>query len=401
MRATSFSQRSTAQPWITSWKGDLIWFLSGFWLPLVLVLTLFLPELWQEPLLWGVTLCFWIAHRLSSMYLAWCVNEYRDVVRQRPGYFVGLPLVLLLGLACWLLPPESVLPLPRGWRFATVAVIDYFWALYHFSRQHYGVLSIYRHRQRQSKSVQASSHCQSSHRRPSHRRQDWMICLWVSGGVGLLMDLHYGAFDPVSVWSGWFSGGLWTGQMGWFKGMLSACLMGFGWVSWRRYQRTAQSLPRQLYLLSLFWLALTALYIPPVLYFMVLQVQHWLVSLGLTQFMASRSQRVYPDLWARTWFRVNQRPWGALMVLMILSLGLTRFLEADAQVLEQLPGRTVQGSWGLYVLATLAFWSAAVHYLYDRGVFHFSDAQVRQAAGPLLLSNGLPIREARSSTTSL
>ena len=368
-RATPVS--SGILSWIVSPGWDLCWFLSGLWLPLLV----FLPVDWSEPLLWAVTLCLWIAHRLSSAYLAWCVPEYAAVVKQRLRYFVGLPLLLFVGLALWLLPSEALLPIPRVWRLALVAVIDYFWAIYHFARQHYGVLSIYRSRQRQVSSSKAIVPL---------LRWDHYVCFAVSGGVSLVMDLHYGAFDPLRVWTGWLSGGLWTGQASLLKGGLSVgVILLWGLTLWR-YRQHQHSVPRMLYASSLCVLTLVSLYVPPVLYFVLLQIQHWLVSLGLTQSMTRRSQQVIETPWYRFWSMINARAWGALGVLVLLSLGLTRFLEADAQLLDQLPAMQLQGGLGLYIAATLAFWSAAVHYLYDRGVFRFSDATVRKAAGPLL-----------------
>lgn len=365
-------------PWVASLPWDSFWLLSGFWLPLWVLI----PVAWGEPLVWCVTLLFWIAHRLSSTYLAWCVSEYRSVVRQNRAYFIGWPLALLAGFALFLLPPESVIPLSRIWRFGLLAAVDYFWSLYHFARQHYGVLAIYRSRQRKDPAQLAFN--------PGLLRWDGFLCLGVSGFLSVCMDLHYGEFEPLRLWQDWVGGknsGLWTSQASLFKTVLSAVVFGFWGTTLYYYRQQRQSVARMLYASSLCAMTLVSFYVSPVLYFILIQIQHWLVSLGLTQYMASRSRTRHSGPWYGFWQRINAWPLGALGALVLASVLLMPFLEADAYLLHQLDSSVLarwDGSFGLYVLGLLAFWSAYVHYLYDRGVFRFSDAKVRQAAFVLL-----------------
>lgn len=386
--STVTSRSFSASPWVASLRWDSFWFLSGFWLPVLALI----PVALSEPLVWAITLLFWIAHRLSSAYLAWCVSEYRSVVRHKKGYFIVWPLVLLIGFALFLLPPDTILPLPRIWRFGILAAVDYFWSLYHFACQHYGVLAVYRSRQPRNAGTLPFT--------PGLLRWDWILCLWVSGLLSVGMDLHYGEFEPLRLWQDWTGGvnrGLWTGQASVFKSLLSGIVVGFWGYTLYYYRQQRQSIARMLYVSSLCVMTLTSFYVSPVLYFVLIQVQHWLVSLGLTQYMASRSRVRHPGVWYGFWQRINTWPLGALFVLVIASVVLMPFLEADTYLLH--PQETSaflahwQGSFGLYILGLLAFWSAAVHYLYDRGVFRFSDAQVRQAAFSLLANVRIPEEE--------
>ena len=301
---------SHSSPWVASLRWDAFWFLSGFWLPLLVLL----PVPWSESILWMFTLLFWIAHRLSSAYLAWCVGEYRTVVQQQKNYFIGLPLLLLVGLGLFLCLPASVFGgLPRLWRFGLLAALDYFWSLYHFARQHYGVLAVYRSRQQR----------QSTSLSPRVLRWDWILCLWVSGVFSLGMDLHYGEFEPLRLWHAWIGAentGLWTGQASVFKGLLSAAVIGFWSYTLYYYRQQKQSTARGMYASSLCAMTLLSFYVSPLWYFALLQVQHWLVSLGLTQYMASRSRSQISGPWYGFWQRVNTLPLGPLGALMACSV---------------------------------------------------------------------------------
>src|SRR4030095_17108857 len=93
---------------------------------------LLLPLAPAKPLVILLTLLFWIGHRISSLYLGFCVGEYREVLRARRGYFFQFPLVLLGLLAAFLLLPQSVIPLSLTARFVWLLFLDYFLSLYHF-----------------------------------------------------------------------------------------------------------------------------------------------------------------------------------------------------------------------------------------------------------------------------
>jgi hypothetical protein len=156
----------------------------GFWIPTLILL---LPIDKIKPLTVVVTLLFWMGHRISSLYLGFCVGEYREVLQARRHYFLSFPLVLLCLLAAFLLAPESVIPLSLLRRFVLLAFLDYFLSLYHFSVQHYGVLSVYRGR---------LPHGQKD---PGLLRWDWWVCVGVSGIFSIAMDYLNGEFNPYGI----------------------------------------------------------------------------------------------------------------------------------------------------------------------------------------------------------
>lgn len=364
-------------PWIRSLKWDSFWILSGFWLP---CLFLILPLAQAQMLLIPLILSLWIAHRFASLYVALCVPEYQSVVRAHARYFIVLPAILGIGVAGFLLAPDSWLPISRLGRVLLLVSIDYFFSLYHFSVQHYGVLAVYRSR---------LPHGQHD---PGLLRWDWWLCLSVSGLIGLSLDLAYGEFDPLKALGAETMAS--DTSLIFIKSVLCLILLIFWLNSLRLYLARQQGLARILYLSSLCWMTAVSLFVNPILYFAILQTQHWLVSLGLTSHMANHSEITkLPSRWYRLWSRVNAQAWGPLGVLILCSLLLAPWLEADYFIANHFDPAVLTGqslllglkdSLWLYVFASLAFFSAFLHYIFDRGVYRFSDPLTRQAALPLL-----------------
>ena len=99
-----------------------------------------------DSLYFGLTALFWIGHRLSSTYLAYCTEAYRPLLRTQPVRFVVLPLLVTAGCFAILLPPDGALPWSRVERLVGLAIVDYVFVTYHFAAQHFGALSLYRTR---------------------------------------------------------------------------------------------------------------------------------------------------------------------------------------------------------------------------------------------------------------
>jgi len=149
----------TAAPWVRKWSSlpwvrgplwDGFWILSALWLaPIVL----FLAHGYSNPesspldlLYFGLTALFWIGHRLSSTYLAYCTEAYRPLLRDQPILFVALPILITAGCFALFLPADSALPWTREERLIGLAIVDYACVTYHFAAQHFGALSLYRSR---------------------------------------------------------------------------------------------------------------------------------------------------------------------------------------------------------------------------------------------------------------
>src|SRR2546422_7116995 len=111
---STLSQSKVSSAWVRGPLWDGFWMLSALWLaPIVLWLAhgYSNPETSPLDLLYfGLTALFWIGHRLSSTYLAYCTEAYRPLLREQPIRFVALPLLVTAGCFALFLPADSALP---------------------------------------------------------------------------------------------------------------------------------------------------------------------------------------------------------------------------------------------------------------------------------------------------
>ena len=148
--AAPWVRKLSSLPWVRGPLWDGFWILSALWLaPIVLLLAHGYSNPESSPLdllYFGLTALFWIGHRLSSTYLAYCTEAYRPLLRAQPIRFVVLPLFVTAGCFALFLPADSALPWTREERLIGLAIIDYACVTYHFAAQHFGALSLYRSR---------------------------------------------------------------------------------------------------------------------------------------------------------------------------------------------------------------------------------------------------------------
>src|SRR5438094_5324660 len=189
----------TAAPWVrkcsSAWvRGPLwdgFWMLSALWLaPIVLLLVhgYSNPETSPLDLLYfGLTALFWIGHRLSSTYLAYCTEAYRPLLRLEPIRFVVLPLAITAACFAIFLPGDSALPWTREERLIGLAIVDYAWVTYDFAAQHFVALSLYRARADRGRCIQT-------------RRLDRLFALIVGGVLVFVADILAGSVDYQDQW---------------------------------------------------------------------------------------------------------------------------------------------------------------------------------------------------------
>ena len=127
--------RKRSSAWVRGPVWDGFWMLSALWLaPIVLLLVHGYSNPESSPLdllYFGLTALFWIGHRLSSTYLAYCTEAYRPLLRAQPIRFVALPLLITAGCFALFLPADSALPWTREERLIGLAIIDYACVTYH------------------------------------------------------------------------------------------------------------------------------------------------------------------------------------------------------------------------------------------------------------------------------
>ena len=171
------------------WDG--FWILSALWLaPIVLWLAHGYSNPESSPLdllYFGLTALFWIGHRLSSTYLAYCTEAYRPLLREQPIRFIVLPVLVTAGCFALFLPADSALPWTREERLIGLAIIDYACVTYHFAAQHFGALSLYRSRADRGSCIQT-------------RRFDRFFALTAGGVLVFVADILAGAVAYQDQW---------------------------------------------------------------------------------------------------------------------------------------------------------------------------------------------------------
>src|SRR5438046_1471408 len=119
--------RKSPSPWVRGPVWDGFWMLSALWLaPIILWLSHGYSNPESSPLdllYFGLTALFWIGHRLSSTYLAYCTEAYRPLLRLKPIRFVVLPLAITAACFAIFLPGDSALPWTREERLIGLAIV--------------------------------------------------------------------------------------------------------------------------------------------------------------------------------------------------------------------------------------------------------------------------------------
>jgi hypothetical protein len=338
----------------------------------------------------GLTALFWIGHRLSSTWLAYCTEAYRPLLSSEPVRFVLLPLLVTVACFVVFLPPDDAYPWTRWERFVGMAILDYALVTYHFAAQHFGALSLYRSRAERARCAQT-------------RRHDRIFALVVGGALIFLADILAGAVAYPDLWLNHWLVPAWVAanQEAIREGALAVLFFATALMLVAETRASRRSLPRALYILGL--AAMVAIALQPRSLFLYLAIwtsQHWILAMGL----ASQVPRAEPPpeggTLRRFFHALNIRPWALLLVLAMVSVLLLPLFEVEAS----LDGGTFYGdrifgvmaeelrtSFWVPGLIAIAFATGFVHYLLDRNVFRMSDPRVRAAARGLLD----PSREAR------
>src|SRR6267142_2010185 len=384
----------TAVPWVRKWSSawvrgplwDGFWMLSALWLaPIVLLLVHGYSDPESSPLdllYFGLTALFWIGHRLSSTYLAYCTEAYRPLLREQPIRFVILPIVVTTGCFALFLPADSALPWTREERLIGLAIIDYACVTYHFAAQHFGALSLYRSRADRGPCIQT-------------RRCDRLFALTAGGVLVFIADALAGAVAYQDQWvDRWFPAWIVSAENG-IRGAATLALFAITAIMLVAELRTPRwSLPRVLYIIGL--AAMVGLALRPRSLFLFLVIwtsQHWILATGLASQTPSAESPPTTGIVRRYLHRLNVRPWAVVLLLMLVSLVLLPIFEVEAnretgtyygdRIFGALATQLRTSTW-VPVLLALGFATGFIHYLLDRSVYRMSDPQVRAAASGLV-----------------
>lgn len=381
----SDSTVAPASPWVRGPAWDSAWILSALWL---LPIAWWLSRGYDNPeegpldvLYFGLTALFWIGHRLSSAYLAYCTEAYRPLLRTQPIRFLVLPLLVTAGCFAVFLPADDAWPWSREQRLIVVAIVDYVFVTYHFASQHFGAFSLYRSRAGRTACAYT-------------RTLDRIFALGVGGALVVVADILAGAAAFQEYWEGLFPDWVFSAQDGIRLGamaVLAAATVGMLAVE-ARAQRW--SLPRVLYTVGLAGMVAIAL-VPrsPFLFLVLWTSQHWILATGLASLTPGREPEPGRSLLRRQLHQVNVRPWALLALLTVISILSMPFFEVEANRdggtyygdrIFGAFGEALRTSSWVPALLALGFATGFVHYLLDRNVYRMSNPEVRAAARGLL-----------------
>lgn len=401
----------TAAPWVrrssSAWvRGPLwdgFWMLSALWLaPIVLLLVHGYSDPESSPLdllYFGLTALFWIGHRLSSTYLAYCTEAYRPLLREQPIRFVVLPILITAGCFALFLPPDSALAWTREERLIGLAIIDYACVTYHFASQHFGALSLYRSRADRSSCMQT-------------RRLDRFFALTAGGVLVFVADILAGTVAYQDQWiDRWFPAWIVSAE-NWIRNGAILALFAITAIMLVAELRTPRySLPRILYIVGLAVMVGLALRPRSLFLFLVIWTsQHWILATGLASQTPSAESAPTTGIVRRFLHRLNVRPWAVVLFFMLLSLVFLPIFEVEAnretgtyygdRIFGSLAVQLRTSTW-LPALIALGFATGFIHYLLDRSVYRMSDPQVRAAASGLIGNFTGPSRRKNVSSLAL
>jgi len=360
--------------------------LSALWLaPIVLLLVHGYSDPESSPLdllYFGLTALFWIGHRLSSTYLAYCTEAYRPLLHEQPIRFIALPLLVTAGCFALFLPADSALPWTREERLIGLAIIDYACVTYHFAAQHFGALSLYRSRANRASCVQT-------------RRWDRFFALTAGGVLVFVADILAGAVAYQDQWvDRWFPAWIVSAENG-IRGGAMFALLAITVITLFAELRTPRwSLPRILYIVGLAVMVGLALRPRSLFLFLVIWTsQHWILATGLASQTPSAESAPRTGIVRRYLHGLNVRPWAVVLFLMLLSLVFLPFFEVEAnretgtyygdRIFGAFATQLRTSTW-VPALIALGFATGFIHYLLDRSVYRMSDPQVRAAASGLI-----------------
>ena len=370
--------------WVRSPTWDFFWLHSGLWLGLIIFAFREQPSLEMFYMV-GIFL-FWISHRFSSFYIAWGTCSYSSVRSSQPWRFVISPVIIVLSVFVFLFLPENFLPVSVPVRIFGLLVLDFFWGMHHFAAQHYGMLSLFRHRAN-----------------PLNARSFQLLDRFFCWGTGFVLVLVAEILHGVSF--------LQQEQIlpampyDWEIEIIpivlrSGTILVLGITAimiWNAFLQNL-GLPRILYIFGLGIMVTGAFHLHPVEFLMLWTLQHWITALGLTAQMGGNdikiSMSVKNRLFKKSLFSEYKYQFIILVPLCIISVILTPFFEIEAAssgvryselIFPSFMYWLENSSW-FTILVGIGLASGFLHYFMDRAVYRFSDSETRMRANKLLFS---------------
>jgi hypothetical protein len=358
------SKNQFAMIWIRNPWWDGFWLLSGLPFGVALTgLTTWLPP--SVMLLWLVLLTQ-TGHLLSPMVLAWGHDGFRPLMFRRPIKYIALPTVIVLAAALvGAIAGQHVPNLrfdPNNFSLAAgpttlaefknpfMAMVALYaaWNGYHFGKEAFGVMSVYRQKQGGYDSRQ--------------RRIDLVYCctvVWAAMAMPFIPRIAEGVHDLI----GWpahphpFLDNVRYVYLG-VAIMLIVAMLVCEWFSGRSLPRAIFILTDGLGMILIFHFGLWG--------FAIIGLNHWLVAIGL-------ASHVYAN-------HKGKSPWPFALAVMAAGFVLFCLLFVDFRKLPTV-GLTTAGLYFTVTAVGFRLGLGFVHFLYDRWLYKLSDPQVRVTIG--------------------
>jgi hypothetical protein len=342
--------------WMRSPTYDGFWLLSG--LPLGAIIIYLSRWFSVEVMIVWLVLLTQTGHLLSPMALAWSHGGFRVYMLHRKTKFIAVPVTILLGslIIGWIgsltlpvlhfdpvnfalvSPPSNKLYNP----FMLMAMTYMLWNAYHFFRQAFGILSIYRHKIHYLKSRQ--------------------IDLWYCGII-ILAAMAMPFIPRIGLGTHNLIG--WPAHPHPFLDHIQLAYLAAGltlptamliheWCGPR-------SVPRALFILT-DGLALILIFRSGLWGFAIIGLNHWLAAIGIAAHIDGNANHRQPLVFA----------------LVVIVVGFVLFA---ALFVDPWKGLTISALHFTVMAVSFRLALGFIHFLYDRWIYRLGNLQVRAAIG--------------------
>jgi hypothetical protein len=352
--------------WIRGPAWDGCWVLSG--LAFGAALTALSARVPGPVIVLWLVLLTQTGHLLAPMALAWRHDRLRPLMLRRRVKYIAIPAAVVAAatatgaiagrhLHLRFDPVSFAIGVPSDWRgfanpFMAMVALYVAWNAFHFGKQAFGVLSIYRMKQGGYGAHQ--------------RRIDLVyacVVVWAAMAMPFIPSLAHGAHDL----SGWPAG------PHPFLDRVPFAYLGFAAAATMpmliREWCAGRSLPRTILILA-DGAALALIWCAGLWGLAILALNHWLVAIGLASHVHARGTR--------------GSPWPFAIAVMAAGCAVFGALFIDPR---EMLSRGVEGAL-YFTTAAVGFRIGLgfVHFLYDRWIWKFGDPMVRATIGEAFLT---------------
>ena len=360
---------------------EMIFIQSAYWIFPLFFFVAFVDMWLMKAILATLFIIIRIVHTYLSMYLCLGNPSYRSIARKQILRFYIVPGLLVGLMTLFFVLPFDILPWDLEKRFKFYSFVVFPLTYWHYASQHYGVLSIYRARAKQSL---------------SHNEIWWekFFCHFTTGFLITMLTLKN--FYDVQFANISFKEWLFIDSVPWSQLTVLIVIPLTILMVKRELQYDRPSLFKILYFISIS--LMTSVIVIDNLYisWMLIDLQHFLVVMGLGGHMLAKTEG---NGLAQVTVKTNEdeserqsRFWKYMIILIFISITMSLvYYYFDAHGIENKSYGIILGwmpqhpkdllqvfFYGLFIAIGIC------HYYYDRLAFRFSDKDIGRVAKELI-----------------